>query len=318
VDGNGIPRVSYYYARSPDGSTSLDHLMFAQLTGPTWAKTSADPTSGRGRYNSLALDIFGSPQIAYYDVTAKRLRIARRNPLGVWSSQVVDSTAADPGRFNSIAVDPTNSLARISYVAATTLKVRYAAYNGATWSIEDVDGIGQVNSASTTSLRLDSSGNPHISYYNATLGALLYASKSGVGPWVVDTVDTGGDVGGYSSLVLDDQDRPVISYYDATNQALKIAYGGYPDGDSDGIPDTFDVCPSNPDCNGNGIVDGLEGGTLQGVAPTRLRDEPIFGCGSIGPFSGGGSGGGSPPIDLLFLLGPAAYLWRRRKNSFRA
>jgi len=243
----------------------------------------------------------------------KRLRIARRNPLGVWSSQVVDSTASDPGRFNSIAVDPTNSLARISYVAATTLKVRYAAYNGATWSIEDVDGIGQVTGASTTSLRLDSSGNPHISYYNATAKVLLYASKNGGGPWAVDTVDTGGDVGGYSSLVLDDQDRPVISYYDATNQALKIAYGGYPDDDGDGIPNTFDVCPSDPDCNGNGIVDGKEGGILQGAAVTRLKDEPIFGCGSIGPFTGGGSGGGAPPADLLFLLGPAAYLWLRRR-----
>ena len=317
VDGNGVPRVSYYYLRSPDGSTSLDHLRYAQLTGSAWARTDADPTSGRGRYNSLALDIFGNPQIAYYEGNAKRLRIARR-VAGVWSSQIVDSTAADPGRFNSIAVDLPTGFARISYVAATTQKVRYAAYNGATWTIEDVDGIGQVGSYDATSLRLDSNGNPHISYYNATAGALMYASKTGAS-WVVDTVDTQGDVGGYSSLVLDDQDRPVISYYDATNQALKIAYGpGYGDGDGDGVPDAFDVCPGNPDCNGNGIVDGLEGGILQGVGGTRLRDEPIFGCGSIGPFTGGGGGGSPPPLDLLFLLGPAAYLWHRRFRIVKA
>jgi hypothetical protein len=310
VDGNGVPRVSYYYARSPDGSTNLDHVKYAQLVGSTWSRTDADPASGRGRYNSLALDVFGSPQIAYYDGTARRLRIARRNPLGVWSSQIVDSTASDPGRFNSIAVDLTNGLARISYIAATTQKVRYAAYNGTTWSIEDVDGVGLVGSNDATSLRLDSSGNPHISYYNAAAGALMYASKTGAS-WVVDTVDTQGDVGGYSSLVLDDQDRPIISYYDATNQALKIAYGNYADTDSDGIPDTFDPFPNNPDANSNGIQDGLEGGVLQGVRGTRLPDEPIFGCGSIGPFPGGGSGG-PPPIDLLFMLAPAAYLVRRR------
>ena len=179
------------------------------------------------------------------------------------------------GTAPRLAVDLPTGFARISYVAATTQKVRYAAYNGATWTIEDVDGIGQVGSYDATSLRLDSNGNPHISYYNATAGALMYASKTGAS-WVVDTVDTQGDVGGYSSLVLDDQDRPVISYYDATNQALKIAYGpGYGDGDGDGVPDAFDVCPGNPDCNGNGIVDGLEGGILQGVGGTRLRDERI-------------------------------------------
>jgi hypothetical protein len=124
-------------------------------------------------------------------------------------------------------------------------------------------------------------------------------------------VDNVGDVGGYSSLVLDALDRPVISYLDNTSQALKIAYGDYPDQDSDGIPDVFDGCPSNPDCDGNGIVDGKEG------APKtiRLKDEPIFGCGSL---SGGPPGGSPPPVDLLFLLAPAAYLLRRRSFLRRA
>src|SRR4029077_8256729 len=107
---------------------------------------------------------------------------------GVWSSQLVDSTVADPGRFNSIAIDPPTGLARISYVAATTQVVRYAAYNGTNWTIEDVAGIGQVGSYDATSLRLDSSGRPHISYYDATAGALMYASQTGA-PW-------GGGTGG--------------------------------------------------------------------------------------------------------------------------
>jgi len=311
LDGN-IPSISYYDA-------NLDKLKYAQLNGSVWNTTFADPNSGRGRYNSLALDILGNPQIAYYDGTAKRLRIARRGVTGVWTSQIVDSTAADPGRFNSIAVEQPTGLARISYIAGTTQKLRFAAYNGTTWAIEDVADVGEVGDYSTTSLRLDSNGNPHISYYNKIAGALMYASKTG-GTWAVDTVDTQGDVGGYSSLILDNQDRPIISYYDATNKALKIAYGDYGDQDGDGIPDDFETgtCRNNPDCNSNQIPDGLEGGILQGVGGTRLHDEPIFGCGSIGPFTGGGGGGSPPPADLLFLLGPAAYLAHRRFRPLRA
>lgn len=74
-----------------------------------------------------------------------------------------------------------------------------------------------------SSLALDSSGNPHIGYYNKTEGDLKYAVKSG-GTWSFETVDSAGDVGGYSSLALDSFDNPSISYYDATNGDLKYAF----------------------------------------------------------------------------------------------
>ena len=295
ADGSGAPHVSYY---------SQQHLQYASRNGTTWVSEQVDSTANRGRYNSLALDAGGSAQIAYYDGSARRLLVARGGS-GSWSTQVVDSTASDPGRFNSIALLPANGRARISYIAATTLKVRFASYNGAVWSLEDVGDVGQVGDFSATSLKLDSGGNPHIAYYDANSGGLIYASRLAPGVWSLQTVDTQGNVGEYCSLTLDDQDRPIISYYDATNQALKIAYGNYPDADNDGIPDPFDPDKNNPDVNHNGIPDGLEGGALQGG--TRLPDEPIFGCGSIGPMGGGGTGG-SPPIDMLFLLVPTGYL----------
>ncbi len=311
LDGQGTPHISYYYWRAPNGSTAADRLKYAELTGSGWSPVFVDSVVGRGRYNSLALDGSGNPQIAYYDAGRKVLRLASR-VANIWTNQGVDSVG-NPGWFNSIALNA-QGLARISYIAATSNELRYASFNGALWTFEDVAGIGSVQSFSVTSLALDSGGNPHISYYDAGTGSLMYASRSIGGTWATQVVDNSGDVGGYSSLKLDSQDRPIISYFDATTLALKIAYGNYLDQDADGIPDPFDPCPTNPDCNSNGIVDGREGGVTAGAAGTnRLENEPIFGCGSLaGLYGNGPPGGGAPPADLLFLFAPAFYLLRKR------
>ena len=74
---------------------------------------------------------------------------------------------------------------------------------------------------------------PYISYYDATYGDLKMAYYTGAGgncgpasDWSCETVDSGGDVGQYSSIAVDPTDnQPIIAYYDATNGALKLAIG---------------------------------------------------------------------------------------------
>ena len=73
-----------------------------------------------------------------------------------------------------------------------------------------------------TSIALNTAGNAHISYYDATNGDLKYATNTS-GSWVAATVDNNGDVGYYTSIALDTSDNAHISYFDNTNGDLKYA-----------------------------------------------------------------------------------------------
>ena len=68
----------------------------------------------------------------------------------------------------------------------------------------------------------DESGNIYCSYYDATNGDLKLAIDLGYG-WVMQTIDSKGDVGLYTSLAIDSNGNTFISYYDNTNHNLKFA-----------------------------------------------------------------------------------------------
>ena len=140
----------------------------------------------------------------------------------VWNIETVDSDG-DVGVFGSIALDSGDS-PHISYFDLTNVDLKYARWTGATWSIETVDSNGYVGWY--TSLALDSGDHPHISYHDyanaTTKNDLKYARWTG-SEWSIETVDSNGDVGWYTSLALDSGDHPHISYYNYTNDDLKYA-----------------------------------------------------------------------------------------------
>ncbi len=73
-----------------------------------------------------------------------------------------------------------------------------------------------------TSLALDSSGHPHISYFGGTTPHLKYAWWDG-SSWDITTVDNATTAGVYTSLALDGSGSAHIVYYDGTNQDVKYA-----------------------------------------------------------------------------------------------
>jgi len=88
-----------------------------------------------------------------------------------------------------------------------------------------VDTLGSVGFC--TSIALDSSDNPHISYSDVSNDDLKYAHWNG-SAWEIQSVDTFGDVGGYTSIAIDSSECPHISYYDWGNGGLKYACYGEP------------------------------------------------------------------------------------------
>ncbi len=88
------------------------------------------------------------------------------------------------------------------------------------WSTESVNPGGKAGAY--TSIALDSSDHPHISYFNITTDDLKYAKWNG-SAWSIETVDSAGIVGHYSSIAVDGNGYPHISYEDVTFDDLKYA-----------------------------------------------------------------------------------------------
>ncbi len=80
---------------------------------------------------------------------------------------------------------------------------------GRPWYIQTVDSSG--NTGSSSSLAIDPSGYPHISYHDRANSDLQYAAWNGT-CWDIQTVDSSGSVGSHTSLALDANGHPHISY----------------------------------------------------------------------------------------------------------
>ena len=64
-----------------------------------------------------------------------------------------------------------------------------------------------------------------MAYYDELNRDLRYARRDPGGAWVLRLIDSGGDVGGYTSLAVEDSGIVHIAYRDETNGDLKVAAG---------------------------------------------------------------------------------------------
>jgi len=168
---------------------------------------------------------------------------------GVFSyeTRIVD-LGEELGQYPSVAFD-SKGRPSMSYYDGRDGSLKFAELVKTEWVITTVDkwispdtgGVGAFSS-----LAIDQSGSPHISYMDRSRGQLKYAYLIGT-EWKVKTLDQGPFVGSWTSLALDRNGAAHISYCyirtDASNPAnVAEAYPKYImyDNRSAAIPEVID------------------------------------------------------------------------------
>ena len=224
LDSLGYPHISYR-----DGANN--DLKYAQWDGVKW-NISTIGNKDSGWYTSLVLDDNDQAHISYlgHDETAG----GQSPKYAYWSGNAWELSVIDPifaGSGTSLALDSKGN-PHVSYYVFREL--RYAVYEKSQWITQTVD-LPVANDRSAgfySSIAVDDADAPHISYglysvYPMVLGLapndLKYA-KLHENSWTLETVDSMGRVGTYSSLAVDTQNHSHIIYFDRDTQSVKYAY----------------------------------------------------------------------------------------------
>jgi hypothetical protein len=246
LDASGFPVMSYYVSVSGDLK-----ILHCGNTTCTSGNTSATPDTSNdvGTYTSIVLDSSGFPVVSYFDNTNSDLKVLHCGNANCTSGNSVASpdTTGIVGRDSSIRLD-SSGFPVISYYYSDTNDLRLLHCGNANCTASNtITSLDTANTVGThTSLVVDSSGFPVISYYdsgNQDLKTVHCGNATCSAGNTFASPDTGGNVGLYTSIKLDGSGFPVVSYFDNTNFDLKVLHCGNANcnsGNSVTTPDSAD------------------------------------------------------------------------------
>lgn len=210
LDSYDNPHIAY----SAGPTSQIQSLKYAYYDGASWSIETVDST---GFYLSLALDSQNNPHISYRN-SSRGLKYAYFDGAS-WNIQTVLGSIEDNVFDNSVALDSKGN-PHISYIdrkeAYEDRSLKYACYNGTSWSVKTVDGGGNVGWGN--SIALDSRDYPNISYvymYGFRGGDLRYA-RAGISPIASFTYSPSepisGEIVNFNASTSYDPDGTTASY----------------------------------------------------------------------------------------------------------
>jgi len=190
-------------------------------------------TGDNPQYMGMGVDTDGNRHVAYYDSSSRDMMYVVFNGTNWSTPDVIDQNSNNNKRlgesWNDLELDASNH-PHVSYMYHNynpnpdLVELKYAWHNGTDWITTTLQTITGNSPTKHSSLALDSSGNPHISYYDSTNDTLRYTYYNG-SSWIDSTVtaDDAYDRGRFNSIALDSNDYPRISYRNESSDDLEMA-----------------------------------------------------------------------------------------------
>jgi hypothetical protein len=235
ISKEGVPSVSWYHEKTPDGVNYL-HFKYAELKGGAWRARTVDFDMQTGKWHSMKIDPAGRVLVVYDGYVNGQIKLAAYDGTK-WDVQLIDTRVAGSaanynlGMGNSFALDAKGK-PHVAYY--TTSELRYAVQDeSGHWKVQKVDSVSPSGAwlGYRSATVVDAKGDPHIFYQD--LGALKHAYRQD-GVWKYQLiVGTGeGDPYQYQSATLDASGRIILVFRDPSGSGLKAAAGTF------GVPGT--------------------------------------------------------------------------------
>jgi len=228
IGTDGLPIISYLKLLPP---IDLKVAHCNDITCTSAFTATIDSDVAVGGYTSITIGTDGLPIISYKDFTNEDLKVAHCNSVFCFSAvaNTIDAPAtAEVGRWTSITIG-TDGLPIISYFDQSTnndLKVAHCddvtCTSGVANTIDAPLSVGLF-----TSITIGTDGLPIISYHELFSPSDLkvaHCNDVTCTSAFTATIDSGGDVGQWTSITIGTDGLPIISYWDGTNRDLKVAH----------------------------------------------------------------------------------------------